>query len=159
MSPEQKRKFNTLFGGVFIATGVLAWGLTTYFALTPNPPKPAPVIGTATIDLPSCRTVLASLGYDAAVTDGTVVAHEALSANPKEQLQKATLASTVCKLPMKSFCMGEGCPRPGLTIVVAPTEAPKKTPAPAASANAAGDKNAASAEKASTSAEKPATQK
>lgn len=118
MTPEQKRKFNTFFGSAFLGAGLIAWGLTAYFAVTPNPPKPVPVIGAATVDLGSCRSVLGSLGYEATVSDPTVTAYEPLSANPQEQLQKATLAAAVCKLPLKSFCMGDGCERPGLTLVV-----------------------------------------
>jgi hypothetical protein len=123
MSPEQKRKFNTVFGGVFLGGGIVAWALTVYFAMTPNPPRPTPVVGMPTIDLSSCRSVLAGFGYDAKVKDSDVIAYEPLSASPKDQLQKATLAATVCKLPMKSFCMGEGCAQPGLTVVVGTTGA------------------------------------
>lgn len=140
MSPEQKRKFNTVFGSVFMATGVFAWALTAYFAVTPNPKRPAPVVRSLSIDLPSCQKTLISLGYEATIKNKDVTAHEMLSAtDPKGQLDRATIASTVCRLPMKSFCMGEGCERPGVTLVVTADEAPghpAATPAKAAAATA-----------------------
>lgn len=139
MSPEQKRKFNSVFGGVFMASGLVAWGLTAWFAITPNPPKPAPVINAATIDMASCSQSLIRLGYQTTVKDKEVTAFEQLMADPKDQLQRATVASTLCRLPLKSFCMGEGCDKPGVTIVVSSDET-KRTPpssAPAAAAVAA----------------------
>jgi hypothetical protein len=144
MSPEQKRKFNTVFGSVFITTGIFAWALTAYFAVTPNPKRPAPVVHGLAIDLPSCQKTLTSLGYEATIKNKEVTAHEMLSAtDPKQQLDRATIAATVCRLPMKSFCMGEGCERPGVTLVVTadetavrPSAAPSK-PATAASGAAA----------------------
>jgi hypothetical protein len=120
MSPEQKRKFNSAFGTFFLVSGIAAWGLATYFAVTPNPPKPAPVFGGTTVDLRSCASTLRTLGYlDVDVQKNEVTAHEALSQNPHEQLDRATLAASVCHLEMKYFCIGEACPKPGLTIVSA----------------------------------------
>lgn len=118
MTPEQKRKFNTVFGGIFFAVGSIAWALTAYFAVTPNPPRPHPVLNSASVDLASCRTALGSLGYQASVKDNDVTGYEPLSGNPKLQLERATLAASVCKMSLKSFCMGEGCEQPGVTVVV-----------------------------------------
>lgn len=140
MSPEQKRKFNTVFGGVFMATGIFAWALTAYFAVTPNAPKPAPVVSGTTIDLSSCQNSLRALGYEATLKNKDVTAYEQLSpTDPKQQLDRATIAATVCRLPLKSFCMGEGCERNGVTIVVTADEkaaAPTGTPATSAAAAA-----------------------
>jgi hypothetical protein len=123
MSPEQKRKFNTVFGGVFMVTGIFAWALTAYFAVTPNPPKPAPVMAGATIDLASCQNSLRALGYAVTMKDKDITAHETLSLDdPKAQLDRATVAATVCRLPMKTFCMGQGCEKAGVTIVVSAEE-------------------------------------
>lgn len=118
MTPDQQRKFNTTFGGVFVAAGVLAWMLAIYFAVKPNDPAPAPVVGLTTIDLQSCRTAWAQLGYLASATETDVNAYEALSDNPKEQLERATTAVLLCKLPLRSFCMGQGCERPGVSFAV-----------------------------------------
>ena len=145
MSPEQKRKFNTVFGGVFMVTGIFAWALTAYFAVTPNPPKPAPVVSGVTIDLASCQSSLRTLGYTVTMKDKDITAHEELSIpDPKAQLDRATVAATVCRLPMKSFCMGTGCEKPGVTIVVSADEhvgqaaaAPTKPAAGAAAASTA----------------------
>lgn len=153
MTPEQQRKYNTIFGSVFLGVGVVAWLLTAYFAVTPNTPRPFPVLNAPSIDLPSCRNALSTLGYQVSVTGNDVTAFEALTDNPKQQLERATLAASICKIPLKSFCMGEGCEQPGVTIVVsrpndpsvrsggkdtkaaanpaAPTPAAAKKPAPA----------------------------
>ncbi|MNR71673.1 hypothetical protein D3C71_23040 [compost metagenome] len=140
MSPEQKRKFNTLFGSVFLASGVLAWGLAAYYAFTPNPPRPAPVYADNVVDLQSCARTLRTLGYpEVSVQKDDVIANEALGGDAKAQMERATLAATVCKLELKYFCIGESCPQPGITVV---TTKPKlmrtaKTEAPAAAAAAA----------------------
>lgn len=118
MTPEQTRKFNTAFGGLFIGAGVLAWMLAVYFSVAPNEPAPAPVVVNSSIDLGSCRNTLAELGYTANVQDGSVTAYEPLTADPQAQLNRATVAALVCRIPMKSFCMGEGCEQPGLTLVL-----------------------------------------
>lgn len=119
MSPEQKRKFNTFFGSLFLISGLAAWGLSSYYAVTPNAPMPAPVSGAKIIDLKSCEVTLKSLGYTkVSVKKSDVIAHEAMSSNPQEQLYKASIASTVCKLDMKYFCIGGGCPQQGLTIIL-----------------------------------------
>ncbi len=118
MTPEQKRKFNTVFGGVFLGTGIVAWMLTMYFAVSPNEPAPAPVIGAPSVNMTSCRDALAQLGYNATLKDQDVTAFEALSTDPKDQLDRATVAALVCKVPMKSFCMGDGCDQPGITLVL-----------------------------------------
>lgn len=133
MTPEKKRKFNTIAGSAFLTIGLLAWGLTVYFAVTPNPPKPTPVQPTAVVDLASCRSVLTSMGFSASVVGREVSVFEELTSNPKVQLDRVTMAEAVCKLSLKSFCMGEGCDRVGVNFVLAPAEATK--PAAAAPAN------------------------
>ncbi|MDO8416274.1 MAG: hypothetical protein Q7S87_08705 [Agitococcus sp.] len=126
MTPEQNRKFNTTFGSVFLCVGALAWSLTVYYALVPNPPAPLPSFDGAKVDIASCRTALESWGYRAQLLNGDVTAFESLSGSPQLQLDKATMAITVCKLPLKSFCMGEGCEAPGLTLVL---QSPKEVKA------------------------------
>jgi hypothetical protein len=144
MSPEQKRKFNTAAGSAFIAIGLFAWGLTAYFAMTPSEARPAPTYGGAVVDLQSCAGTLRSLGYrDVAIKGDDIIVFEELSDAPKEQLERATLAATVCKLEMKSFCMGEACARPGMALTIARPQAMRdaakvKPDAAAAPAKAAG---------------------
>ncbi|KWT98296.1 MULTISPECIES: hypothetical protein [unclassified Variovorax] len=141
MSPEQKRKFNTAAGSTFIAIGVFAWALTSYFAVTPSQARPAPTYSGAVVDLQSCAGTLRSLGYrDVAMKGDDIIIFEELSDAPKEQLERATLAATVCKLEMKSFCMGEACARPGMSLTVARPQAMReaakaKPDAAAAAAN------------------------
>lgn len=123
MSPEQKRKFNTVFGSVFLASAAVAWGLTAYFAFTPAPPKPAPVHREPVVNLGSCQMVLQSMGYQVSIVNNEVVAHEPLSDDPQRQLDKSTAAVNVCRLSLKEFCMGEGCERPGMSFTLARTQA------------------------------------
>lgn len=118
MTPEQKRKFNTVFGGIFLGVGIVAWMLTVYFAVSPNEPAPAPVAGAPSVNLASCRDALAQLGFQATLKDQDLTAYEPLSANPKDQLDRASIAALVCKIPLKSFCMGDGCEQPGMTLVL-----------------------------------------
>ena len=141
MTPQQQRRFNTTFGGVFVAAGLLAWMLAIYFAIKPNEKAPAPVIAAPTVDLQSCRAAWSQLGYLATATATDVTAYEALSADPKEQLDRATTAILLCKVPLRSFCMGQGCERPGLTFTVrkpleAKHEQPVDSAAPASPATA-----------------------
>ncbi len=119
MSPEQRRKFNTAAGGLFIGAGVIAWALAAYFAVTPNPPKPVPVAGGAVVDIGSCRSALSVLGYQANLKGEEVEAFEPLGTDPKTQLDRASVATTMCKLQLKTFCMGEGCEKPGLSFTLA----------------------------------------
>ncbi|WP_150126667.1 hypothetical protein [Burkholderia cenocepacia] len=152
MSPEQKRKFNTAFGGFFFASGIAAWALAAYFAFTPNPPKPAPSFAGTVVDLNSCSRALRNLGYpDVTVEKDEITAHEPMGADPKGQLDRATIGATMCKLEMKSFCMGEACTHPGVTLVVTKPASARTEPAAAASNVAASGASAAAA-----SAPKPA---
>ncbi len=140
MSPEQRRKFNTAAGGLFIGAGVVAWALAVYFAVTPNPPKPAPTAGTALVDLGSCRSALSVLGYQATLKGDEIEAFEPMGADPKDQLERASVATTMCKLQMKTFCVGEGCEKPGLSFTLARPANP--TPKAAAAKPAQGAKPA-----------------
>lgn len=120
MTPLYQQRFNTVVGGVLIGLGVLAWATAVFFAVVPNAPAPAPVINTPIVDLQSCRSALVSLGLRATVRNQVeVVVQEDISAQFEEQLERASLASVVCKLPMQSFCMGAGCtPAPGMHMVL-----------------------------------------
>ena len=126
MSPEQKRKFNTVFGSVFLVTASVAWGLTAYFAFTPAPPKPAPVHREPVVDLGSCQKALQALGYQVSIVNSEVLVYEPLEPlleGNQRQLEKSTAAVSVCHLNLKEFCMGEGCDRPGLNFTLARPQA------------------------------------
>lgn len=124
MSPEQKRKFNTVFGSIFLAGAAVAWGLAVYFAITPAPPKPAPVHREATVGLGSCQMVLQSMGYQVSIVNNEVQAYEPLSEDPQRQLEESTAAVHVCRMSLKEFCMGTGCARPGLSFTLARARQP-----------------------------------
>lgn len=118
MSPEQQRKSNTVLGGVFLGTGVVAWIMAMFFAVVPNPPVPAPSHEAAKVDLNSCKTALGELGYVATIEGPRIRIFEPLTSSPKDQLEKASIAANMCRLTMKEFCMGTSCQNPGLTMVL-----------------------------------------
>ena len=117
MTPDQRRQFNTTFGGILLGIGIFAWLFSFYFVVVPRDVAPPP-IAASSVDLASCQSALADLGYSATEKASEVIAFEALSAMPREQLEKASIAANICHLPLNSFCMGEGCERPGLTLVL-----------------------------------------
>lgn len=118
MSPEINRKFNIGAGSFFLVMGLAGWALAGYYAATPNEAKPHPVTAENKIDLGSCRALLGTLGYSASITakKDAVRAYEGFKESAKDQLERATLAMGLCKLPLKSFCMGEGCDTPGISF-------------------------------------------
>lgn len=119
MSPEAKKKFNTVFGAGFIAAGLMSWMIAAYFAYTPKEPIKLETATAAPIDLNSCRNALGSMGYETQLKDNLITAYEALSSDDvKRQLEKASLGVAVCKLPLESFCAGEGCERLGLSFTL-----------------------------------------
>lgn len=118
MSPEQTRKFNLITGSFFLGLGVVTWALAGYFALTPNAPQPHPVTAETRVDLNSCRTALATMGYQASIaaTKDAVRVYEPLNGDAKALLDRATMAIGVCHMELRSFCIGEACDSPGVTF-------------------------------------------
>jgi hypothetical protein len=117
MNPDQRRQFNTSFGGVLLALGIIAWLLTIYFAAFPRAEVPA-LRNATSVDLSSCRSALGDLGYTATERPNEVSAFEPLSDDPQGQLEKASIAANLCHLKMHTFCIGEGCEKPGITLVL-----------------------------------------
>lgn len=174
MSPEQKRKFNLVAGSSFLAMGIVTWALTAYFAITPNPPRPTPVVLASVVDLTSCRSALSNLGYQATMDQEklTVSAYESFAEDSKAQLDKVTMSMGLCKMDLHEFCMGEACTNPGLSFTLKRpelAEAARKAAAEAASARrnatrasgaaagaVAGAAAGAAANKAVSAAKKPA---
>jgi hypothetical protein len=118
MTPEQKRKFNTTFGALFLAMGVVGWGLTVYYAMTPNPPRPTPVQNAPTLDIGSCKSALETLGYTVTQAGASVSFYEPLSDDPRGQMYQASMAIHLCKMKLSTFCMGEACEQPGVSVTM-----------------------------------------
>ncbi len=118
MTPDGKRKFNTLVGSLFLLLGVGGWAMTGYLVLTPAPPKPHPVSLAPKVDANSCRIVLQRLGYETTVRKDEVVAIERGLSDPEDQLRRASLAISACKIDLKEFCMGTSCEPEGLTFTL-----------------------------------------
>lgn len=126
MTPIQQQRFNTVVGGVGIGVGVIAWAIALFFAVVPNDKAPAPVTMAPVVDLNSCKSALSQVGFQAELrANAEVVLMQDLATSGegvKEQLQMASLASTLCKIPMHTFCMGEGCEAgAGMHMTLRPT--------------------------------------
>jgi hypothetical protein len=119
MTPLQQQRFNTAMGGTFLGTGVVAWAVALFFAVVPNAEAPAPVNAAPVVELNSCRATLTQLGFNASIRGGAdIVISQPMGPNLQVQLEKASLAASVCKLPLQSFCMGTGCATPGMELVL-----------------------------------------
>lgn len=137
MTPVQQQRFNTIVGGIFIGTGVLAWLLAVAFAVLPNKEAPAPVTMAPYVDMASCAQALRVQGFVVEQAAAQVEAYMPLAYdNLYGQLEKASVAWNLCKVPVQSFCMGDGCEKPGMTLTLrGQVGAPRVAEAPAASAN------------------------
>lgn len=145
MNPVQQQRFNTIVGGLLIGTGVIAWLIALFFAVLPNDEAPAPVTMEPFVDMASCEVSLRNLGYQVERRGPEVEAHEPFGVDVSAQLTKASVAWSFCQVPVQSACIGEGCERPGVTLIVrgtlgeprsanSPRKAtPPKTPAAKAS--------------------------
>lgn len=124
MTPEQKRTFNTMFGSLFLAVGMVGWGLAAYYAVTPATPRPAPVIGVKS-DVPSCAVSLRKLGFDVKVKGpNRLQLSKRLEFAPgldeKKELREATLAASLCPMKLEAFCFGSACDIPGMNLTLGP---------------------------------------
>lgn len=112
MTPEQKRTFNTSVGAMFIVLGLVTWGMTAYYAVTPAPPQPAPTVASK-VNPAACRAALGRLGFTTSDSAGRILAKlPALPVSYSETvtvLHKSSVAATACGMEMTRFCMGEGC--------------------------------------------------
>lgn len=117
MSPEQKRKFNTIAGSFLSFGSVIFLALTIYFVLVPRAPKPHPVEGKPIVSAESCANYLRRMQFNVEPTNNDskeLVVHGEL----KEEfdmiaselfLDKISYATTICGYQMNKFCMGTSC--------------------------------------------------
>lgn len=117
MTPVQQQNFNTLCGTILLVLGIIAWGSAAYFGVVPRVKVP-PIHAQSYTDLPSCQMALMELGYSVVEHSGEIMVHEELGESPQEQLEKASVAVSLCRLELQSFCMGDACEKPGLTMVL-----------------------------------------
>lgn len=118
MNPLQQQKFNTVVGGLLIGAGVVAWLIALFFAVLPNKDAPAPVTMEPFVNMASCEASLRTLGYQVDRRGPEVEAHEPFGADVSAQLTKASVAWSFCQVPVQTACIGEGCDRPGITLVL-----------------------------------------
>lgn len=119
MSPLSQQKFNTYVGGLMLGVGVLAWLGAIAYAVFPNDEAPAPVHLTPVVRLDSCATALRQLGYTVDIEGEDIKAFEPYGTDLQRQLEKASIGTTVCKLPLQAFCLGnQTCEKPGLNFTL-----------------------------------------
>lgn len=115
MSPEQKRKFNTIAGSFFSIGAALFLGMAGYFTFVQAPVKPAPVKLTSIVSKESCSDYLRNMGFtaDTGMPQSLKVRGEfntGLDMTASEYyLDRVSLATTVCQYTLKDFCMGTEC--------------------------------------------------
>lgn len=129
MNAYKKSADNKFYGSILLTLGLIAWVGAVYFSVVPKKELPPP-IQASQVDLASCKSALSELGFSVIERGDDLSISEALSAFPKEQLEKASLAASICKTEMRSFCMGEGCERQGLVMTIKKPEAPKPIETP-----------------------------
>lgn len=139
MTPEQKRSFNTGVGAMFIALGLVTWGLAAYYAVTPAPAQPAPTVASK-VNLATCRAALGRLGFTTSDSAGRIVAKlPTLPVSYTETvavLHKSSVASTACGMEMMRFCMGEGCKSKAVELELSDTLAERVAQRQAAASDA-----------------------
>jgi len=124
MNPESQKKFNTVLGSGLLAAGILSWAMAFVFAVTKAEPVPAPVINNY-VSFNDCRNNLMQLGYTVQSENQQLTAYEGFREDASRQLDKATIAILGCGYDLTSFCMGEGCQRPGISFSIKPPAGPR----------------------------------
>lgn len=127
MTPESKRKFNLVIGLFLGVMGLAAWGGAAFYSVSPQPAKPAPKLESK-VDPQACKMAVSNLGFLAKDTasppGGLELTQAVIEDDASAQLYKASIAATVCKMNIETFCMGEGCPVEGITMVLTPIFSP-----------------------------------
>lgn len=121
MTPEQQKKFNTLFGTICLLGGLLTWGFAAYYVFTPADPVPAPVLS-KTVSKDDCTATLQGLGMTVQPgADGNslrVTQSPPLSESVVEaSLLKFDLAANICGYPVKRICIGSACDSSGNMVI------------------------------------------
>lgn len=121
MTPEQQKKFNTLFGTICLVGGLLTWGFAAYYAFTPAEPVPAPVLARS-VSQADCTNTLQGLGMTVLPTADSkglrVTQPPPLSESEVvPAMLKFDLASTICEYPVKRICIGSSCDASGNMVI------------------------------------------
>lgn len=131
MTPESKKKFNTAAGSLFLALGLLGYGMALYYAVTPS--KAVTHAGRAAdvkVSDMACRRVVQRMGgFSEKVTPRGVEVRAPLPSGESADVQAhsllyaASLIPKLCQRDITYFCLGPGCKEgPGLFMRLAPLE-------------------------------------
>lgn len=132
MTPESRKKFNTLMGSFLIFIALVCFGLAAYMIFVPAKEKPAPLPTVAAISKQPCIEGLTALGLTAiSVGDDIQVTDRNSELPPLERLKTASLGISMCHMYLKTFCMGPACPDPSaLSFTLTQNEQSISTSAP-----------------------------
>lgn len=119
MNPKATKNINLFATIIFSIAGLACTGLAAYMTVKPAPAKQAQYVKHR-MDKTGCLKVAQELGFNIQKTEGSLstLYSTDLDSSPKELVDKASLVIASCKAPMERFCMGEGCPTPGLTFIL-----------------------------------------
>jgi hypothetical protein len=113
MTPESRKKFNTLMGSFLIFLALVCFGLAAYMIFVPAQEKPAPLPTVAAISKQPCIEGLTALGLTAiSVGEDIQVTDRHAELPPLDRLKTASLGVSMCHMYLKTFCMGPACPDP-----------------------------------------------
>lgn len=128
MNPKATKNINLFATVLFTLGGFACLGLAGYLTLTPAPPKQAQYISQRA-DKPGCLKAAREMGFEVTKAETSMVnIHSSdLDSSPKEIVDKASLVIAACHVPMRSFCMGEACPAPGITFMLQFNDLPRIT--------------------------------
>ena len=111
------KSFNLTVTAFFSLIGVACLGMAVHHAFVPMPEKQAEFVEIP-VDMDGCIVALQKLGFSAKTQNTSIVAQAYSLDNAQEVLDKASLGIAACRIPLASFCAGEGCETPGVSFVL-----------------------------------------
>ena len=116
MTPEQKKKFNLVFGSIFLVASTLTWGMAIYFGVKPADTKSLPIVEKEAISLSACSNTVRDLGFNVETKGNTLVLTKRFSPASvngvdtiEPDMQLMTVASSICKYNVQYMCIGSAC--------------------------------------------------
>jgi len=119
MNPRVSRNVNLFAAALFVFGGLICAGLEVYLTVKPADSKESQYIKPQPDKL-GCVKALQELGFETKKPSAYIVAGHShnLDESPKELVDRASLGIAACKVPMRTFCMGEECAEPGISFTL-----------------------------------------
>lgn len=116
MTPEQKKKFNLVFGSIFLVASTITWGMAIYFGVAPADKKPLPTVQKTSIAMSACENTIRDLGFRVETKGNVLTASKSFQPVPlngnetvEPDMQLMTAAAAVCKYDIQYMCIGSAC--------------------------------------------------